>query len=52
LRPATAKKLSYKDSTDVDTIYFDSDSCIPTDSAANMKAYLERLGHLAKLKVR
>lgn len=50
--PATAKKLSYKGSTDVDTIYFYNDGCVPTESAANMKAYLERLGHFAKLKVR
>jgi hypothetical protein len=49
----TARKaalISYKGSTDLDTIYLYNDGCIPTESAANMKAYLARLEVLAKLK--
>jgi hypothetical protein len=49
----TAKKaalLSYKGSTDLDTIYLYNDGCIPNANAANMKSYLARLEVLAKLQ--
>ena len=45
-----AAKLSYRGGAELDTIYLYNDGCIPTESAANMKAYLARLEVLAKLK--
>lgn len=49
---ATARKLSYESSPAIDRIYLYNDGCVPTRSAANMRAYLERLAVLMKLKVR
>lgn len=45
-----AAALSFEGSTDLDFIYFYNDGCIPTASAANMKAYLARLAILAKME--
>lgn len=49
---ATARKLSYEGSPATDVIYLYNDGCVPTRSAANMRAYLERLAVLMKLRVR
>ena len=51
ITPKLAAKLSWSKSEDTKRIYLYNDSCIPTDSAANMKAYLSRLQLLFKLKV-
>ena len=48
---AHATKISFKGSTDLDSIYLYNDGCVPTHTAANMTAYLKRLAALAKLKV-
>jgi hypothetical protein len=50
LTAETVAKLSCKGSSDADEIFLYNDGSIPTKSAENMKAYLERLGILAKLK--
>jgi hypothetical protein len=50
LTAKTVAKLSFKGSSDADAIYLYNDGSIPTASAKNMQAYLERLGILAKLK--
>ncbi len=47
---ATAKKLSWDGSGDLDRIYLYSDSCIPTDGAAHMDAYLKRLAVLMAIQ--
>ena len=51
LTPRIAEKLSYKGLCDVSRIFLYNDSCIPTSSAKNMKAYLEKLEILMKLKL-
>ena len=51
LTAKTAAKLSYKGSEELDCIYLYNDGTVPTASAANMTAYLNRLGLLAKLKI-
>lgn len=51
LTTAPAAKISYEGSDDLGMIYLYNDGCVPTHSAANMKAYLERLAVLAKLQV-
>lgn len=51
LRAATAAKLSYNGSSDLETIYLYDDGCVPTDSPRYMKAYADKLERLAKLKV-
>ncbi|TVL08209.1 hypothetical protein AYI74_21840 [Shewanella algae] len=50
--PGTAKKLSYKDSDDTETIYLYNDGCVPVHSAENMKLYLKKLAILAKLEIK
>ncbi len=50
LVPATVAKLSVHGHTDTDFIFLYDDGSIPTESAANMKAYLARLEILSKLK--
>lgn len=51
LRAATAAKISYNGSSDLESIYLYEDGCVPTDSSRYMAAYAERLSRLAKLKV-
>jgi hypothetical protein len=51
LTAKAAAKLSYKNSPDTKEIFLYNDGCIPTASAAHMKAYLARLAHLAKFKI-
>jgi hypothetical protein len=50
LTAKTVSKLSCKSSSDASTIYLYDERSIPTKSARNMQAYLERLGILAKLQ--
>jgi|SRR5689334_9443094 hypothetical protein len=50
LTPATAAKLSHNGKDDTNQIFLYDDGCIPTDSAAYMRQYLDRLAILAKLK--
>ena len=48
---AQAKKLSYSgDSDNSLSIYLYNDGCVPTDSKANMDAFLARVAVLMKLK--
>lgn len=47
---ATAKKLSWDGSGDLDRIYLYSDSCIPTDGAVHMESYLKRLAVLMAIQ--
>jgi hypothetical protein len=51
LTPKIAAKISCTHSADTDKIYLYDDGCIPTDNAANMTQYFERLAVLAKLKI-
>lgn len=51
LRAATAAKLSCKGSTDLKCIYLYDDGSNPARGPKHMAAYLQRLAHLAKLKV-
>jgi len=51
LTPRVVAKISHEDSTDVTTIFLYNDGCVPTHSAVNMKAYLDRLAMLAKLAI-
>ena|SRR5437762_791773 len=51
LTPRVAAALSDRGSDNVDDIYLYNDGCVPTRSAAHMRAYLKRLALLAKLKV-
>ncbi|MFA7278620.1 MAG: hypothetical protein WC100_00830 [Sterolibacterium sp.] len=49
---ATAKKLSWKGSEDVEVIHLYNDGCIPTNGAAHMTAYCKRLAILMALKIK
>jgi hypothetical protein len=49
ITPAIAKKLSCKNSDDVDVIYLYSDACIPTDSDEHLRSYSARLSVLMQL---
>jgi len=51
LTSATAKKLSWSGSGELSAIFLYNDGCVPTASAAAMKAYLARLAVLSKVKV-
>jgi hypothetical protein len=51
LTKATAQKLSFNGSEDLNRITLYNDGCIPTHSAANMEAYLARLAILAELEI-
>ena len=46
---ATARRLSFEGSEDLNSIALYNDGCVPTASAAHMKAYLKRLSILANL---
>ncbi|MFM0265485.1 hypothetical protein [Paraburkholderia sediminicola] len=51
LTAARAAKISYNADPSVERIYLYNDGCVPTESAANMTAYLARLAVLAKLEI-
>ena len=51
LTAARAARISYKGDTNIEVIYLYNDGCVPTESAANMTAYLARLAVLAKLEI-
>lgn len=51
LTPKMAAKLSYDGSEGLDSIYLYNDGTVPTASAKNLTAYLNRLAQLAKLKL-
>lgn len=51
LTGAVAARLSCKGVSQVDRIWLYDDTCSPTRSAANWRAYAERLAVLAKLGV-
>ena len=51
LTAAKAAKISYKGDPDTSHIVLYNDGCVPTQSKANMQAYLARLELLAKLAV-
>ncbi|SDF22999.1 hypothetical protein [Phytopseudomonas seleniipraecipitans] len=51
LGPRDAAKISYRGDESLERIYLYNDGCIPTDGAANMKAYLDRLGKVMKLGI-
>ncbi len=50
--PGVAKKLSWNDSDDTDTIFLYNDGSVPTQSTENMNKYLKKLSILAKLTVK
>jgi hypothetical protein len=49
---AKARSISFEGSEALDTIYLYNDACVPTASAAHMKAYCTRLAVLMKIKDR
>lgn len=49
ITPATARKLDWDGRDNTECIYLYNDGCIPTDGAAHMESYLQRLGVLMKL---
>jgi hypothetical protein len=49
---AQAAKMSWNGATDVASIYLYDDGCIPTRSAAHMRAYLARLEVFSRLKIK
>lgn len=51
LTPKRAERISVHGDSDLSAIYLYNDDCIPERTPQHMAAYLERLGHLAKLKV-
>jgi hypothetical protein len=51
LTAARAAKISYKGDSSLECIYLYNDGRIPTESTANMNAYLARLAVLAKLEL-
>lgn len=51
LGPATIRKLSWNDSDNAERIYLYNDGCVPTANAKSMRAYLDKIAILAKLKV-
>lgn len=50
LTPKVAAALSWNGSEDLDRIMLYNDGCIPTDSAEHMRAYLQKIEILARLK--
>lgn len=51
LGPATIRKLSWNGGENAERIYLYNDGCVPTANATYMRAYLDRIAILAKLKV-
>lgn len=51
LTAKTAAKLSWNGSTNTNMIFLYEESCTPTENSQNMRLYLERVAHFAKLKV-
>ncbi|ATG94794.1 hypothetical protein QRO08_16755 [Paracidovorax citrulli] len=51
LSKAQIAALDYAGRTDDTRIYLYNDACVPTSSAANWRAYSDRLGRLAKYAV-
>lgn len=51
ITPATAKKLSWKGSDDLDVIHLYNDGSIPNESAEHLQAYAKRLKVLMDLSV-
>ena len=49
--PGICKKLSYTGQVEGDRVYLYNDGCNPTNSKADMEAYLKKLEILAKLKL-
>lgn len=50
ITPATAKKISWNSSDDLESIFLYNDGCVPTDGAVHMAAYCKRLAVLMKIK--
>lgn len=51
LTPQRAAKISHDGSPNPALIFLYNDGCVPTESAANMDAYLRRLSVLVQLKI-
>ena len=52
LTQETMEKLSWQPlAADADRIYLYNDGCVPTESASNLTAYLERLAVLMRLQL-
>jgi hypothetical protein len=51
LTSLTVSKISYNNDPNIDKIFLYNDGCVPTASAKNMNAYLNRLKILASLQV-
>ena len=51
LTASVATKISWNNEPAREKIWLYNDGCVPTDSEANMEAYLSRLAVLAKLQV-
>lgn len=51
ITPEGAQAMSWNHSPDTDVVFFYNDGCVPTSGDAAMKAYSERIAHLAGLKV-
>ena len=52
LNPAAVAKIDYRGAPDADgRIYLYNDGCVPTSSAANWRAYAERLQVLSSLEL-
>lgn len=52
ISPRQAAQIDRDGRGSLDCIYLYDDGCIPTDSAAHMQAYLDRLAVLMTLKVK
>lgn len=50
--PATARKISWKESDDIGVIHLYNDGCVPTSSAAHTAAYCKRLSVLMAIKIK
>jgi hypothetical protein len=52
ITPKMAASVSWEESPNTDKISLYNDGCVPTRSAKNMAAYLERLGRVMKWKIK